>query len=158
MSNIIGDGIDANIQPERVNGLVDQGNTTRTVTTRYGGDAVTSVPTWVPIYNSLGNNIVELSPVHKGTLVASTIQQTTQSIDWTVTATGSGGMYYHRFSTKSLWNIEDKNVLKIGMSYYQGSWRILNFYPYEDSSQSGWVVITNLSTNITGTIILYYIG
>lgn len=136
--------------------LQDPNTNAYKIQARYGGDGITSVPTWVPIYNNLGNNIIELSPVHKGKLVASTIQKTTQSINWTVTS--SGGVYYHRFSTKSLWNIEDKDVLKIGMSYYQGNWRILNFYPYEDSSQSGWVVITNLNTNINGTIILYYIG
>lgn len=154
MSNIIGDGIDANIQPERVNGLVDQGDSNNTITARYWrADVSVTASDWFPVYKPQENsNIIEMSPAQIGSLGPVLIQRAEVSLSPTWSASGS--MYYHIFKPMDLWSIDPHRILSIGTRQYGGSWRLLNFYEYSSTGQ--WCVFSNLNTTETLNLIVTY--
>ena len=131
--------------------LQDSNTSSYTIQVRYGGSGLTDVPEWLPIYNNLGNNLIEMSPVSKHLLAKSCVREYNQDINWTLRA--DGGVYAYSFNTFNLFGISSKHIINIGMSSYTGSWRYLNFYPY---GANDWVVISNQSS-LSGRIkILYF--
>ena len=76
-----------------------------------------------------------------------------KTVSWTFAS--SGGIYYHDFNPYDLWEIATQNILHIGIKSYSGSWRYLNFQRYGDNK---WVVLSNLNTTLSGTIIITYMG
>lgn len=121
---------------------------------RYGGSEATP-QTWLPMYQNLGGGLIELSPVSKTNFAQSCIRTFTASISWTLSS--SGGVYAYQFNPNTLWGIPANQILSIGMTYYSGAWRFLNFYPYGPTNDEQWVVISN-QASVSGTIKVYFVG
>lgn len=139
---------------EVADSLKDPFNNSYRIQARYGGSEATP-QTWLPMYQNLGDNIIELSPVSKLQFAQSCIRTFTASISWTLTA--SGGVYAYQFNPNTLWGIPANQILSIGMTYYSGAWRFLNFYPYGPTNDEQWVVISN-QASLSGTVKIYFVG
>lgn len=143
---------------EVADSLKDSFNNSYRIQARYGGSGDNpSNLEWFPMYHNIDNHIIEMAPVSKYQFAKTCIRTYTATINWTLSSTG--GVYAHQFNPFTLWGITAKHILNIGMAYYSGSWRYLNFYPYGDptsgENSEQWVVISN-QASLSGTIKIYY--